>query len=443
MHVSRASFAAFFVVAMITTEWEDGLFSRLSLLSIRLPGKRFDLGALTLVPALALATWISARLVEWPRRPWRWGPAPITLPVLGLGALALVRVWPVHTPQIAVTTLVAIAMFWWAFFYVLQDWPERWAVASLAVFLFVQGTIATLQFVRQSSIGLQWLGEKWLDPAQGSGASVIEATGRRWLRAYGLTPHPNMLGGYLSLGLLICLGAALAAGDRRRRWLWFCIGMGALGLFFTFSRAAWLSALLGLLYIAGVTRAWRRIHWRTARTRWLAGGLLAIGLVGALVVWVTYGDLIVTRFFRLGNPLEVASIQDRVVDARQAWGLIRTVPFKGTGSGYYLGALWAGVGEDRPPGFRKVHNVPLLATAELGIGGGMLWLGLLTVPPVVLAVQSRRRPCSVTQAAWSAAFVAAFVLGMLDNYLYVPSTWWSALYLGIVTGSWGRGLESR
>jgi O-antigen ligase len=149
---------------------------------------------------------------------------------------------------------------------------------------------------------------------------------------------------------------------------------------------------------------------------------------------VVYSDLLVTRFLRLSSPLEATSIQERLVDMRQAWGLIQTVPLKGTGSGYYIGALWAGVGEDRPPGFRKVHSTLLLAAAELGVGGALLWMWLLLAPPMVLVRQSERARSQ--NVGWAAALSAAAVIGLFDNYLYIPSTWWPALYIGLILGGW-------
>jgi O-antigen ligase len=306
----------------------------------------------------------------------------------------------------------------------------------MAALLLLQGGIATIQFLKQGSAGLYWMGEGRLDPG-GQGISVIEAGGRRWLRAYGMMAHPNVLGGYLSMGFLICLGAACAMPRQIRRWLWGTLVIGGLGLFFTFSRSAWLGTAAGLGYMLAIARPWRDLDWRSRRVRRtiaIGGILLVVSSVGAVAV---YGDLLVTRFFRLSNPLEATSIQERIVDIRQAWSLIDDVPYKGTGSGYYIAALWAGVGQERPPGFRKVHNTPLLAAAELGIGGALLWLGMLCAPPVFLACRpdGTDARCGL---GWAGAFVSAFVLGLFDSYLYVPGTWWPAAFLGLAAGAWSR-----
>lgn len=442
---SRLAFALAFVLAMSTPVWRDGLFARLPVWRFRTSGQSFRVGALALLPVLAGGVWVAGRLLERPRRRWTWGPTYIILPVLGFGALVLARTWPVHVQHIAAVTVTAIALFWAAYLYTSSDWPARWAIGSLAVLLALQGAVGTAQFIQQGPIGLSWIGEGAIDP-QGQGISVIEVAGRRWLRAYGLTPHPNALGGYLSMSLLICLGALSSARAASRPWLGLCIALGSAGLLLTFSRSAWLGTLAGLAYMAGTIRPWRYVNWQSGRTRWTVAILCLCFALGTVLFIGAFGDLLITRFFHLDDPLEQRSVQDRIHDARQAWSLIRTVPLKGTGSGYYLGALWAGVGEERPPGFRKVHNIPLLAAAELGIPGALLWLWMLLGPPIALARQNRHRhpdaaeraACAAPCAGWAAAFVSALILSMLDNYLYITTVWWAALYLGVLNGQWAQ-----
>jgi len=297
------------------------------------------------------------------------------------------------------------------------------------------------QFLHQGSVGLSWLGEGWLDP-EGQGISVIEAGGRRWLRAYGLMAHPNLLGGYLGMSLLVCLGAIRTLARRLCLFLWAAICAGALGLFCSFSRSAWLGTAVGLLYLAWATQPWRAVDWHSPRVRRAAWAGAALVVAGGLVLAILYGDLLGARLLRLSSPLEATSIRERLEDYGQAWGLIRAVPLKGVGSGYYLAALWAGVGEDRPPGFRKVHNTYLLAAAELGVAGVLLWVWVLLAPVVMAARRAWQGKGSEIDAGagWAAAFVCALVLCTFDSYLYVPSTWWAALFLGLLAGGYARAV---
>src|SRR5690606_23448205 len=77
-------------------------------------------------------------------------------------------------------------------------------------------------------------------PAEVRGAAIVPVGTLRWLRAYGLTFHPNVLGGYMAVGLLVCLPLLQRWGMRLVWWLLW------LGLFLSFSRAAWVAVALTL-----------------------------------------------------------------------------------------------------------------------------------------------------------------------------------------------------
>ena len=79
----------------------------------------------------------------------------------------------------------------------------------------IQASIGLAQFALQRTLGLRDLGELVLRP-EWSGASVITVNGAPTLRAYGLTQHPNLLGGYLMVAVLI--GVGLAISQRASRW---------------------------------------------------------------------------------------------------------------------------------------------------------------------------------------------------------------------------------
>jgi len=435
--VSRVTFALSFLLAMMTPAWESGTFTLWPILSFSLSRLRFQVGILTLLPCVAATACFLAFVFERPRYPH--GTTLYLIPLLLFCLLALVRIWPIHILHRAVVTVVAVALSVGVALYVLHDGHERWYTGVIAAMLFLQGGIAVVQFIRQESVGLYWMGEIALDP-NGQGVSVVDVAGQRWLRAYGLTAHPNVLGGYLSLGILVCLGAARSVPKKMRRWLWGAIAVGSLGLFFTFSRSAWLGTVIGMLYLAWILRPWRAIDWHVAQTRRTTALLAGLLLAVAVVLGLVFRDLLLTRFLHLGSPLEATSIRERVQDIEQAWSLIRVVPLKGVGSGYYIDALWSQVGEDRPPGFRKIHNAYLLAAAELGVGGALLWLGTVLTPPIVVARRARqkrasRQPC-IEGAGWAAAFLSGAIVCLFDSYLYIPSTWWPALFLGLLTGSW-------
>jgi hypothetical protein len=421
---------------LLTPSWElaqGSLFARWPLTWLRIGTREYPVGVLVFIPVVAALAWLLARLLERPRRRWQWGPLYTALPLAGLGALILARAAFVASPQHQAEAALAVGLLWGVYLYVVQDWPAPWAQGTLALVTLVQGVVAIGQFLLQHSLGLAFLGEPVLDP-QVAGVCVIESLGQRWLRAYGLAPHPDVLGGYLGLGLLVCLGAMLSSSGWRRRGFGLCLAAGGLGLFFSFSRSAWLAALAGLGYLLVVARPWRRADRPASLTRQTLLLVLVVLAIVSIALGIVYGNLLVSRFLRLGDPLERRSIQDRQTDIGQVWALIREVPLTGVGPGRYLEALWERAGADPPLGFRRVYNIPLLAAAELGIPGALLWLWMVLSSPLVLALGSRRAMVPALRTGWAAALVAVAVIAMFHHYLYMLPGWWYSLYPALLIG---------
>jgi O-antigen ligase len=435
---SHLIFGVLLVLGCLSTSWRDNPFLNALHVQVRWRGQAFDVPVVLILPLAVLILWPAGVYLQ---RSWgevatnlrgRWA---VVVPAFGFGILTLIRVYPVHIPLKARIAWGNVLIFWLVFLYAWLAWPSRWAWATFGGLLVIQGAVAVLQFALQGPIGLPVVNEVAPYPTA-SGASVIEASGRRWLRAYGLTPHPNVLGGYL--GMMVCFVAgAWLASPRTRRWLLAPLSLGAAGIFVSFSRSAWLGLGAAGVYAMALLRPWTRLPAMSAaqRRRWM-GIAAGVGLA-LIVLGAAFQDLLITRFLRLGNPLESASIRERIRDAGQAWMLIRNRPLRGVGTGTYIEALWAWANATGRafPAFQHVHNVPLLAAAELGVGGALLWLWFVAAPWVDGMVRSR----GSTEGAFlavgvGAAFVVALVVGMTDYFLYLPTTLWPALYLGVLGG---------
>ncbi len=66
---------------------------------------------------------------------------------------------------------------------------------------FIQAIIAIFQFILQHSLGLSWLFESQISPNINGVAKII-INGEKYIRAYGLFPHPNILGGFLLFSVI-------------------------------------------------------------------------------------------------------------------------------------------------------------------------------------------------------------------------------------------------
>src|SRR5687768_3716633 len=96
--------------------------------------------------------------------------------------------------------------------------PPEWAAAALIFGLLWNAILAGQQAALQQAAGGLWvvLGEFPIAVSQPR-VSVVQADGVRWLRPYGLLPHPNMLAGFF-VAALSAAGAWLSHPDWRR-WL--------------------------------------------------------------------------------------------------------------------------------------------------------------------------------------------------------------------------------
>ena len=121
-------------------------------------------------------------------------------------------------------------------------------ILPLAGMVTVQALVGIMQVLQQHSIGWQSLGELELDPAW-SGVSIVWANGVRSLRAYGLSDHPNILGGCFAFGLILLATWFIQTDSTRRTLIGAVFALGTIGLFLTFSRAAWLATTLGVAWI--------------------------------------------------------------------------------------------------------------------------------------------------------------------------------------------------
>ncbi len=444
--VANAALAATVLLAFATPSWSVGALALWPLATLRVASQVYRPGVLLLCLLAGTMAAVAAQRLSG-RLSLDIGPIAVLAPVAAYGALIVARIPPVHLAHRAALAGLSVAIFWGAYAWARQVLPLNALIAGWAMSLVLHGGVGIAQFARQSSIGLWPLGERWLH-AEGAGLSVIIVGGRRLLRAYGLMPHPNILGGYLAMWALVCIGAALAERPQARhleRWaLWGAIGIGSAGLFCSLSRSAWLGYAIGLAYLVGCSpaggRLRRSLHRSLRRPRiLLLIGLLLLALI-ALVAGVA-GEILASRFLRLNEPLESASLRERAIDMALAWTLIRARPFLGVGPGYYEAALWATIGNSQGegfPGFRVVHNTPLLVAAELGIVGAALWLWLLLAPVIGRALRRPwlGEPC--LSAGVAAAWLCAFVVGLFDYYLHLPVAWWPALHLGLLAAAWAR-----
>jgi len=328
----------------------------------------------------------------------------------------------------------------------------RHTLGAFVIAVVISAGLGALQFfVQDSLIASKWLGIAWQDPGT-LGVSVVEHNGGRWLRAHGTMPHPNALGGFSALGLMVFLmlitaRRTVATGPLRLRiseasrglllqgWPRFCRNILFMlapliliaGIITSASRAALISAFLGIVLFAFLRRKELVRH----------APLLGVGILGACMIFFVSFPFLSPRFTAQGR-LEALSIQRRLTAFSEARVLVRNYGALGTGMGTYTLALQTIFPEKPIWDQQPVHNVPLLLLVEMGLGGlCLLGLGLV----LWVKVQS---PKSKVQNKFKSSNFKIFLpvmvcwstLAMLDHYIWtLPAglylsifLWWIVLY---------------
>lgn len=369
-----------------------------------------------------------------------WGLALLTL----AGWALLSTRWAfMHAtaPEVAATSALQFAIVTLFALVVTCAGPSSRQIATALIVGLVWNSILTiLQVNAQHHLGLQVLGEFPMTPDH-PGASILLAGELRWLRPYGLLPHPNLLGGFLVVGLFAAIPLLFSTQRHSRIIGCSALALGTWALLLTFSRGAWLGLAAGglvvLLYLLPTL-------YRNRQTRrWVLGTGLVL-IVIALVFAAMYWPFLAARAGIGQERVELRSIADRIVFVQLAERAIREAPLLGVGAGnfpwrsaYYLAETDFDLRGD------NVHNIYLLAWAELGLVGVGLLAAAMLGGIVAFWSTMRKGPIAAIQVAFMGAFVALAITGLVDHYpwtlLHFQTAWWGCLAVALRPLHAGQG----
>lgn len=306
-----------------------------------------------------------------PRAPFAWTPDRVfTLACLAVVIYASASsFWapdPTLARQHALWILEAFLLFFLLFLGALRK-EKAWLWFSLGS--VAPAVLGVAQFLTQTTFTSTLLGLA-AHPAWEAGVSIVDAGNfGRWVRAYGTFPHPNLFGGYLVVAII-----ALDALARNKKYMiddkkniiyhlsYIIISLLQWSaLFFTFSRSAWLAAIVWLI-ISIKHEAYSMKHFAYRAS-----------LIVILVV--LFFPLAHTRIAGSTIP-ETRSVAERTSGYREAIVLWKTHPLTGVGIGNYTIAAARLFPNRAPWEYQPVHLVPLLILAELGVIGIIFLLGI-------------------------------------------------------------------
>ena len=354
------------------------------------------------------ASWLLLALAIATAPEKRGESSPRFTPLQAWGVMLLVAVT-------AFTSSVQATLLFWAhllilfyFFHCLIRAHVSLAQVSawFVVSIVPHAALGVVQFLNQDVAASTILGIAAQDSAQ-SGVSVVEHGLYRVLRAYGGMPHPNILGGYLAIGLTLLPTLAVTTESKFARLAVFFTGLlFTIALVFTFSRGAWIAALLGFGF--AIVFAYRRSHDTAARQ----SAILLVIFIAAAAGFgvVTQFDHIAARF-QPEHRLEAWSFTQRRTAIQEGFEAWKERSMFGWGPGASKIGILHVRDEDSPqipP--EPPHAVPFVAMLETGI------LGLLGI---FLLCAGLWRSVSM-RAIWQIApFLAAtFTVMATDHYLW-------------------------
>lgn len=312
--------------------------------------------------------------------------------ILVFASFLLIGVFISKSPLNGFYGLVKLLEFAFFGFYVAKNTQELKLEKILLMFsigIIFESFLSIFQYFNHGSINgiFYFFGERFFN-SQTPAIANVQLGGELFLRPYGTFPHPNVLAGYLVVGM------SLIIFNWKRVFYCLPLLIGTAALFLTLSRVA----IILWFVIFGIFLAKRFLN--------LKSYLLIIFLIGLLLLGLT--TPLGTRFTRIKLTDESIAHRERLI--RNSIAMIKDNPIFGVGLNNFLVNL---------PLYQKsnisflylqpVHNIFLLVASETGlmVFGFFVWFLFATY---------RRIKKSMAHSLLFITLSCTMVLGMFDHY---------------------------
>jgi O-antigen ligase len=267
-----------------------------------------------------------------------------------------------------------------------------------------QAVIAMIQYSRQGSIGLKFFGESHIGTNIYNVAVFFGTNGVKYLRAYGTTPHPNVLAAFFVLTLFAFYYWYLIPIKKQINRLWVLVGYGLMlvGLFLTFSRT--MIGIWGLAVIAGYVIA------KDYRKRLLSIiiSTVVIGLLFAILFW----PQVQSRIHISGDE---EAVTQRVFYNEIAGKVTTSSPIFGVGIGQSVVDLMHRFRYHPQYFYQPTHNIYLLISSETGFPGLIAFLFFLFFLYWQLFKNKHFLQITISILIFSFSFL---LIGLFDHFLW-------------------------
>src|SRR3989344_175624 len=253
--------------------------------------------------------------------------------------------------------LVEFSVFYW---YLSHYAFKKFGLSNSFLVIFLSGIfqaiVAIIQFLKQSNIGLKYLGESVINNDFSGVASFYISDTEKIIRAYGTTPHPNVVAVFLLLSLFAFYYLFLNRdySVNNYRLLITAYALSLFGLFTTFSRTvilAWL-IIFCIQIVARVKNSPR------------AREIFIVSLFATLLFGSLYFHESISRLTIGGD--------DQAIELRSFYtkeALRTNISLFGVGYGNFIAWLIRENPFLPAYAYQPVHNIFLLVYSETGILG--------------------------------------------------------------------------
>lgn len=310
------------------------------------------------------------------------------------------------------------------FAYIFRHLPKVFSFSLLLLSGLLQSIFAIYQFSTQSIGANKWLGMASHLP-QNLGDSVVEFSGIRILRAYGSFSHPNVLGGFLVLTIFagIYLWISFYQDRQKEKWqkhltatklFYFLFIIASLiissfALLASFSRSALLALAISLVSFFIIS---------IIKKKWLTTIVVGKYIIFFILMIMVFNILVPNAWqsrIKSEGRLETKSNVERVDSfGHFYWNDWRDVLF---GQGLGMNTFVSHQNNIDKPIYatQPIHNVFLLALAEIGILGIIFLFGILFKFWGVFKKANNLAKC---------LFFSFIIIAMFDHYFWTSWSGW-------------------
>lgn len=252
--------------------------------------------------------------------------------------------------------------------------------------------IGIFQYMLQESLGFRFLGEPVISSDK-LGVAKVGLSDGNFLRIYGTFPHPNIFAGYLCFAIFFIIYCFRDAKVLFALLLTVCL----IALVLTFSRSALLALFIGLFLYYAVSNV--KLTWKN----------ILVGLVIMIFFFVVF-DLYSVLIERL-----VVGDQNALDERSMYYSASKKMLFDnlfGVGLGNFTVVMQQYMTMKLQPWLvQPVHNIFLLSLNEIGVLGGLGFIGLLGFFFSQL-IKAKNRLGYILMSIWA----VIIVIGLFDHY---------------------------